>query len=146
MAAIESILVGTDGSERAERAVAAAADIAKGKGARLLIVAAFRDEDAHWEGIQSSRAVARGNLRDAAENVLIRSARHAEEAGVEGVEWEAHAGHPADVMLDVAKDRGVDLIVVGNRGMGGTRRFFLGGVADKVSHHAPCSVMIVKTD
>jgi nucleotide-binding universal stress UspA family protein len=40
----------------------------------------------------------------------------------------------------------VDVIVVGNKGMGGTRRFFLGGVADKVSHHAPCSVMIVRTD
>ncbi|MBN1530443.1 MAG: universal stress protein [Thermoleophilaceae bacterium] len=143
---IESILVGTDGSERAERAVATAVDIAKGQGARLLIVAAFRDEDAHWEGIQSSRAVSRGNLRDAAENVLIRSARHAEDHGIKGVEWEAHSGHPADVLLDVAKDRDVDLIVVGNKGMGGTRRFFLGGVADKVSHHAPCSVMIVQTD
>jgi nucleotide-binding universal stress UspA family protein len=143
---MESILVGTDGSERAERAVAAAADIAKSRDARLLIVAAFRDEDAHWEGIQSSRAVSKGNLRDAAENVLTRSARHAQESGVAEVEWEAHPGHPADVLLDVAKDRNVDVIVIGNKGMGGTRRFFLGGVADKVSHHAPCSVMIVKTD
>jgi nucleotide-binding universal stress UspA family protein len=141
-----SILVGTDGSERAERAVAAAVDMAKNQGASLLIVAAFRDEDAHWEGIQSSRAVSTGNLRDAAENVLVRSARHAEEAGLKDVEWEAHPGHPADVLLDVAKDRKVDVIVVGNKGMGGTRRFFLGGVADKVSHHAPCSVMIVRTD
>jgi nucleotide-binding universal stress UspA family protein len=141
-----SILVGTDGSERAERAVMAAADLAKCRGAQLLIVAAFRNEDRHWEGIQSSRAVAKGNLRDAAENVLIRSARRAEEAGVENIEWEAHPGHPADVLLDVANDRKVDVIVIGNKGMGGTRRFFLGGVADKVSHHAPCSVMIVKTD
>jgi nucleotide-binding universal stress UspA family protein len=142
---IQSVLVGTDGSERAGRAVSAAIDVAKGQGAKLLIVAAFRDEDTHWEGLASSAKVSTGNLREAAEQVLMRSARHAEEQAVE-VDWEARGGHPADVLLDIAGSREVDLIVVGNKGMSGARRYLLGGVADKVSHHAPCSVMIVRTD
>ena len=142
---IQSVLVGTDGSERAERAVNTAVDVAKGQGATLLIVAAFRDEDTHWESIASSAKVGSGNLREAAEQVLMRSARHAEERGVKA-DWEARGGHPADVLLDIAGSRGVDLIVVGNKGMSGARRYLLGGVADKVSHHAPCSVMIVRTD
>ena len=62
------------------------------------------------------------------------------------MDWEARRGHPADVILDIAAERGVDLIVVGNKGMTGARRYLLGGVADKISHHAPCSVMIVRTD
>jgi nucleotide-binding universal stress UspA family protein len=141
---IRTVLVGTDGSDRAERAVSTAADVAKGQGARLLIVAAFRPEDSHWERISSAASVATGHLHEAAEQVLMRSARHAEERGVE-VEWEAHGGNPADVLIDTAAERGVDLIVVGNKGMGGARRYLMGAVADKVSHHAPCSVMIVRT-
>jgi nucleotide-binding universal stress UspA family protein len=122
-----------------------AVDVAKGQGAKLLLVAAFRDEDTHWESLASSAKVASGNLREAAEQLLMRSARRAEERGVE-VDWEARGGHPADVLLDIAGSREVDLIVVGNKGMSGARRYLLGGVADKVSHHAPCSVMIVRTD
>jgi nucleotide-binding universal stress UspA family protein len=142
---IQSVLVGTDGSDRAQRAVDAAVDVAKGQGAKLLLVAAFRDEDTHWESLASSAKASIGNLREAAEQVLMRSARHAEGQGVE-VDWEARGGHPADVLLDLATERKVDLVVVGNKGMSGARRYLLGGVADKVSHHAPCSVMIVRTD
>ena len=65
----------------------------------------------------------------------------------EGVEAECHArrGDPADVLLSAAEDLGADLIVVGNRGMTGTKRFLLGSVPNKVSHHASCSVMILHT-
>ena len=138
------VLVGTDGSDRAEVAVKEAVVVAKGVGARLLLVAAFRESDAA-EKIQSGATSLGGSLRDAAEQMLARSARHAEEAGVE-VEWEARPGHPADVILDIAQERGAWLIVVGNKGMTGARRYLLGGVADKLSHHAPCNVMIVRTD
>ena len=141
-----SVLVGTDGSDRAERAVHAAVDLAKGQGARLVLVAAFREGETHTEMISGSATVATGSLRTVAEQLLIRSARHAEEQGVTELDWEARPGHPADVILDIASERGVDLIVVGNKGMTGARRYFLGGVSDKVSHHSPCSVMIVRTD
>ena len=140
-----SVLVGTDGSDRAERAVHAAVAVAKGRGPGSCWWPP--SARARCTGRRSRAAPPRreGNLREAAEQVLTRSARHAEEQGVE-VDWEARRGHPADVILDIAAERGVDLIVVGNKGMTGARRYLLGGVADKISHHAPCSVMIVRTD
>ena len=140
-----SVLVGTDGSDRAERAVHAAVDVAKALGARLVLVAAFR-EGAHTEMISGSGSATKGDMRAVAEQMLLRSARHAEKEGLSGVDWEARQGNPADVILDIASEREADLIVVGNKGMTGARRYVLGGVADKVSHHAPCSVIIVRTD
>src|ERR687897_218129 len=75
-------------------------------------------------------------LRGAAEKV--------EEAGVSVTAY-AREGDPADAILDVAEERGADLIVVGNKGMTGAKRFLLGSVPNKVSHHAPCSVLIIRT-
>jgi nucleotide-binding universal stress UspA family protein len=64
----------------------------------------------------------------------------------EGIEVETHArdGDPAQVILEVAQEQKADLIVVGNRGLTGIERFLLGSVSSKLSHHAPCSVMIVR--
>ena len=64
-----------------------------------------------------------------------------------GIDVETHAreGDPADAILDVAEEEGADLIVVGNKGMTGAKRFLLGSVPNKVSHHAPCSVLIIRT-
>jgi nucleotide-binding universal stress UspA family protein len=66
-------------------------------------------------------------------------------AGVGAVETFARQGDAADAILDVAEEQRADLIVVGNRGMTGAKRFLLGSVPNKVSHHAPCSVLIVRT-
>ena len=57
----------------------------------------------------------------------------------------AREGDPADAILDVAEEEKADLIVVGNKGMTGAKRFLLGSVPNKISHHAPCSVLIVRT-
>jgi nucleotide-binding universal stress UspA family protein len=54
-------------------------------------------------------------------------------------------GDPAEAVLSVAEETKADLIVVGNKGMTGARRFVLGSVPNNVSHHAPCSVLIVRT-
>ena len=61
------------------------------------------------------------------------------------VETFARQGDAADAILDIAEEQRSDLIVVGNRGMTGAKRFLLGSVPNKVSHHAPCSVLIVRT-
>jgi nucleotide-binding universal stress UspA family protein len=63
---------------------------------------------------------------------------------VEARSW-AREGDPADAILDVAEELAAELIVVGNKGMTGAKRFLLGSVPNRVSHHAPCSVMIVRT-
>jgi nucleotide-binding universal stress UspA family protein len=140
-----TIVVGTDGSQRADVAVKEAIDLARTQGARLHLVAAFSKRESHWEDLQSTARVDTVNLRDVAENVLAREARKAEEQGVE-VDWGAREGDPAEAILEAAADVSADLIVVGNKGMAGTKRFVLGSVPNKVSHHAPCSVMVVRTD
>ena len=61
------------------------------------------------------------------------------------VETHARQGDAADAILDVAEERRSDLIIVGHRGTSGAKRFLLGSVPNKVSHHAPCSVLIVRT-
>jgi nucleotide-binding universal stress UspA family protein len=143
-----SIVVGTDGSDTATQAVRQAVDMAGAVGARLELVSAYtpapeqrlrmerRDapEDVHW-------AI---NPRQAAEESLADAADIAREAGV-SVNTHARPGDPADAILDVAEEQNADLVIVGNKGMSGAKRFLLGSVPNKVSHHAPCSVLIVRT-
>ena len=143
-----SIVVGTDGSETAEKAVAAAIDLARLAGAKLEIVSAYEPMAghriymaAHEVPVDPQWAV---NLREEVDATLAATAETARAGGVEP-RIHAREGDPADAILDVAEELGADLIVVGNRGMTGAKRFLLGSVPNKVSHHAPCSVMIVRT-
>ena len=84
------------------------------------------------------------NPREDVDATLSAAADEVRGAGLD-VETFAREGDPADAILDVAEEREADLIVVGNKGMTGARRFLLGSVPNKVSHHAPCSVLIVRT-
>jgi nucleotide-binding universal stress UspA family protein len=77
--------------------------------------------------------------------MLDAAREQATRAGVTEVETFARQGDAADAILDVAEEQRSDLIVVGNRGMTGAKRFLLGSVPNKISHHAPCSVLIVRT-
>ena len=140
-----TIVVGTDGSERARKAVREAIDLARTQGARLHLVAAISEHERHWEQIPSSARVESVDLREVAEQVLAREGGVAQEAGVE-TDWSAREGDAAEAILDAAEDLGADLIVLGSKGMTGAGRFMLGSVPNKVSHHAPCSVLIVRTD
>ena len=78
------------------------------------------------------------------EALLTETAAQVKKDGIE-VGTFARQGDPADAILDVAEEQNADLIIVGNKGMTGAKRFLLGSVPNKVSHHAPCSVMIVRT-
>jgi nucleotide-binding universal stress UspA family protein len=53
-------------------------------------------------------------------------------------------GRPADRIVEIAKEEKFDLIVMGSRGLGGIKEFFLGSVSDRVADQAPCPVLIVK--
>ena len=141
----QTIVVGTDGSSRAGFAVKEAVDLARSEGAKLHLVAAFSSHERHWENFETSARGQTVDLRQVAEGVLARESRKAEEQGVE-VEWGAREGDPAEVLLEAAAELGADLIVVGSKGMTSSTRFLLGSVAAKVAGHAPCSVLIVRTD
>ena len=76
------------------------------------------------------------NQREDVDATLREAATAATEAGLE-VRTFARQGDPADAILDVAEEQHADLIVVGNKGMTGAKRFLLGSVPNRVSHHAP---------
>jgi nucleotide-binding universal stress UspA family protein len=143
-----SIVVGTDGSETANEAVRQAVDLAKSVGAKVQLVSAY--EPVSNQRIREERQQAPDdvqwtiNPREDVDGTLAEAAEIAENAGVD-VERFARQGDPADAILDVAEETKADLIIVGNKGMTGARRFLLGSVPNKVSHHAPCSVLIIRT-
>ena len=142
---MQSIIVGTDGSPSAEVAVRRAIEVAKGSGAVVHLVTAFPDVPSYRERIGSTAKRDPINLREVAESVLARAAGELTSQGVD-VETSAREGDAAKVILDVAQEQNADLIVVGARGLTGFERFLLGSVSSKLSHHAPCSVMIVRED
>src|SRR5206468_355278 len=76
--------------------------------------------------------------------ICSRAASQAERAGVT-CETHVMPGDPSDALVDLAEQVGADLLVLGNRGMTGMKRFVLGSVPNKVAHHSPCSVLIVDT-
>ena len=144
----QSIVVGTDGSQTAGEAVREAIELAKSLGASIELVSAY-EPVSHQRLREETRQVPADmqwmvNPREDVEATLREAAEKVEEAGV-SVNTYAREGDPADAILDIAEERGADLIVVGNKGMTGAKRFLLGSVPNKVSHHAPCSVLIIRT-
>jgi nucleotide-binding universal stress UspA family protein len=143
-----SIVVGTDGSETANSAVQQAVELAKAVGAKLELVSAYEpvsDSRLRQETQEAPKDLQWAiNPREDVDSTLSAAADAAKEAGVP-VEIHARQGDPADAILDVAEEQNADLIIVGNKGMTGAKRFLLGSVPNKVSHHAPCSVLIIRT-
>lgn len=148
-AVIRSILVGTDGSPTAGVAVARAIALARAMGARLQIVSAYEavpQRRLRMDPVQVPTEVEwTPHPRDEVLTLLREAEGDARAAGVPEIETFARVGDAADAILDVAEEQGCDLIVVGHKGMTGATRFLLGSVPNKVSHHAPCSVLIVRT-
>lgn len=160
----KKILVGTDGSPTATRAVDAASDFAKKLGARATIVTVYEppsaqeletlkadpnDPVAQWSSPSAARDVPsefRWRIAGAAqaEDVLERARDHAQERGAE-VDVKAVEGNPAEALVSLAETDDFDLIVVGSVGMTGAKRFMLGNVPHRVSHHAPTDVLILHT-
>ncbi len=119
------ILAATDRSETAERAVAWAADMARRYEAELVVLQVFVPDDAarSAEERAETEAAQDGNVRT---RVVVNA-------------------DPAKAILTAAEDEDVDVIVLGNVGMGSRRRFLVGNVPDAVAHKARCTVVIVDT-
>ena len=145
---IRSILVGTDGSATAATAVAEAIELARAVGAELRVVSAYEPVPQavlREQALSAPRDVAWTiTAREDVDATLAQAREAAQSAGLEAQTF-ARQGDPADAILDVAEETGADLIVIGNKGMTGAKRFLLGSVPNKVSHHAPCSVLIIRT-
>lgn len=157
-----SILVGTDGSATAMRAVEMSARLAKALGITPVVVTAYeppteqelkryrsdpQDPVAQWGSkTKDVPDEFKWRIADAAQakDVLERAAEHAEKEGVRA-DVRAVEGSPAETLISIAEDEGFDLIVVGSVGMSGAKRFMLGNVPHRISHHAPTDVLILHT-
>ena len=144
----QAIVVGTDGSDTAGEAVRQATELARIVGARVHVVSAYEPVGSARLREERRRVPEEMqwlvNPREDVERALDQAAASLRELDVE-VSTYARQGDPADAILDVAEEQRADLIVVGNKGMSGAKRFLLGSVPNKVSHHAPCTVMIIRT-
>jgi ubiquinone biosynthesis protein len=122
---VARVLVGTDLSPTSERAVAWAADMASRYDAELVVLQVVAERAA------------------AAEDALTRFAETV--AGPDARTRVAAGDDPAEVIVRVAREEDVDVVVIGSVGMRGRKEFLLGNVPNRVSHNAPCTVVIVDT-
>jgi len=141
------IVVPLDGSEYANRALEIALEIAGRYSASIVIVHVVPTASALITGPEVSSAPILLNLGNELEEngrrILEEGAKKAQAAGVPVTTMLEH-GNVSDTIIGVAEDEKANLIVIGERGLGSVARFFLGSVANKVSHHAKCPVLIVK--
>ncbi|HLY50203.1 MAG TPA: universal stress protein [Solirubrobacteraceae bacterium] len=144
-----SIVVGTDGSERAERAVDRAGELARALGVKVNVVSAYSEaSDAAMiplvtPGAPATQVREESEKHTRARQYADRAQQRLAQAGV-GSETHVWPSDPAEALVQVAEEQHAQMIVVGNRGMTGARRV-LGSVPNHVSHHAGCDVLIVST-
>jgi len=160
----QKLMVGTDGSSTAMRALDAACELAEALSIAPLVVCAYEpltehekeilradpnDVVAQWDADKSTRETPeefRWRIAGAkqAEDILERAVDHAGSCGI-GADVRAVEGNPAEMLISIAEDEDFDLIVVGSVGMRGAKRFMLGNVPHRISHHASTDVLILKT-
>jgi nucleotide-binding universal stress UspA family protein len=140
-----SIVVGTDGSQTARRAVAEATRLSEALGCELHLVSAY--EPLRGARIAGAPEEVAKTALPPDTNVQAVVEEAAATVRLSGVAVRSHTvtGDPADALLEIAEQEAAELIVVGSRGMHGMTRV-LGSVPNKVSHHARCSVLIVATE
>ena len=134
------VLVPVDGSSYAENAVRYASDLAKGYGSSvtLIHVVATRVYAMAEVGLLIGK-----DLEKEGKKILKRSEELADSLGI-STNTIIVSGVPAEEILRFTESEKFDLIVMGSRGLTEVKAFLLGNVSDKVSHHAKCSVLIVK--
>jgi len=142
---VETIAVGTDGTETAQRAVDFALDMAERYGAKIVIASAYKPVSE--DRLRREQASAPQEIQwsiNPSEDVDATLRAVEEQARERGLKFasEARTGEPAEVLCDIADDQGADILVVGSKGM---ERRILGSVPNSVAHKAPCTVLIVKT-
>lgn len=141
----QRILIAVDGSPGGEAATRLGGEMAEGREAEVLLVHAVPmppmvpgvDQAMSEESLEYLEERAHKSLL-AAEDILASMNVKAERV--------IGAGSPAEVILEVAEDRRVDVIVVGHRGFGAVKRFILGSVSSKLAHHARCALLLAPVE
>ena len=138
---IKKILVAIDGSQNAYKALEYAIRLAVDYGAQLNLLTVVPD----FEPKSGEESAYQRMLVVRAESYLDSAVEEVEETNPDiTVETEIVYGDPAEKIITIADKSGVDMIVLGSRGLSGVQRWVLGSVSDRVSDYAPCTVLIVK--
>jgi nucleotide-binding universal stress UspA family protein len=137
----DRILVAIDGSPASEKALSAAVDLAAHYEADLtaLSVAELPEVVAMVDEVDEIRQSTEAHFRKIGEAAV----EYARSRGVP-LRSVVVRGHAADAIVRYAESEGINLVVIGQHGHSRITRFVLGSTSDRVSEHAPCTVMIVK--
>ena len=145
----KTILAAVDGSDHAMKALDTAAEMAVMQKARLLILSVY----SHFSPMENTHSLVRARqelappddaLREFASDVVKVAAERARASGAREMDTFIAEGHPARTIVEFARDKKVDLIVMGNRGWGDVGSFLLGSVSHKVNSLAECTCITVK--
>jgi nucleotide-binding universal stress UspA family protein len=145
-AAMKCILVATDGSEDANRAIDYAARLAKSEGCDLLIVhviAGGLPENVFRQFTHAEQAWLREQLEATSKNILTAARERAQAAGAGTVLLESRSGDVAQSIVDIGQEKDVESIVVGKRGVGRIAGLLLGSISQKIVSLAPKPVTVV---
>ena len=139
------ILVATDGSEGASRAVDRAARLSRALGAELLIATVGLDRLSAAEISEAAReGISQGDLLERfAQEILIDAKKLARSQGAPEIRTLHALGDPAQTILDLARGEQADMIVVWRHGQGRLAGLLLGSVSQKLARLAPCAVVLV---
>lgn len=149
---IKVILLPTDGSPNAMRALDVACDLAGALRARLIVLHAQRRHGAEvmpeelrsFEQLEHIRVTEAELLRQAAHQIVAAAEQAARDRGLTEVEALVVEADPTRAIVETAETRAADLIVLGSRGLGDLQGILLGSVSHKVVNSAPCGVLIVR--
>jgi nucleotide-binding universal stress UspA family protein len=141
---IETIVVGIDGSEGSKRAAEHGVAIARHWGAKLKLVTVVRTPEGWWGigGAPPSPESLSTALVEGQQQILRE---FESDLDLEGIAYETveELGDPVSRLLAVAETSQADMVVIGRRGAGLAERVILGSTADRLTHLAPCPVLVV---
>lgn len=145
----KKFLAAVDGSEHAQKALDVACDLARQSGGEILVLSVYR----HHSSIESTHSMVRGReeleppdatLSRLAREIVDEGVARVRANGVAAVEGLVRRGPPARSIVETAKERGADAIVMGSRGLGDVEAFLLGSVSHKVCSISECTCITVK--
>ncbi|MDX1710762.1 MAG: universal stress protein [Rhodovibrionaceae bacterium] len=145
----KTIVIATDGSDNAGKAADVAIDMAKRYGSKLLVISVYR----HISQLESTHSLVRARytpeppdatLSELARDAVQWVAERAKEQGLEEVETEVKRGPISRTIVEFAKNRNADAIILGSRGLGDMTGMLLGSVSHKVNSLSACTCITVK--
>ena len=141
---MQRIMVATDGSAGANRAIDTAAALAKSGGADLTIITVGGNiSGAELRKLADSAGDLSRTMEASADRILTLARKRALRIGVRNVALQTGWGDPAEIIIDAARRGQVDMLVVGRRGRSRLSGLLLGSVSQKLASLAPCVVVVV---